>query len=80
MLLVGVKTGKSEIALELVKRGHLLVADDAVELYRIGQKIVGKAPAVLANLLEIRGIGVIDVSKMFGISASRWMYKGEYRN
>ena len=61
--------GKSEIALELVKRGHLLVADDAVELYRIGQKIVGKAPAVLANLLEIRGIGVIDVSKMFGISA-----------
>lgn len=54
--------GKSEIALELVKRGHLLVADDAVELYRIGQKIVGKAPAVLANLLEIRGIGVIDVS------------------
>ena len=41
----------------------------AVELYRIGQKIVGKAPAVLANLLEIRGIGVIDVSKMFGISA-----------
>jgi len=61
--------GKSEIALELVKRGHLLVADDAVELYRVGQKIVGKAPAVLANLLEIRGIGVIDVSKMFGISA-----------
>ena len=61
--------GKSEIALELVKRGHLLVADDAVELYHIGQKIVGKAPAVLANLLEIRGIGVIDVSKMFGISA-----------
>ena len=56
--------GKSEIALELVKRGHLLVADDAVELYRVGQKIVGKA-----NLLEIRGIGVIDVSKMFGISA-----------
>ena len=65
----GSGVGKSEIALELVKRGHLLVADDAVELYRIGQKIVGKAPAVLANLLEIRGIGVIDVSKMFGISA-----------
>lgn len=61
--------GKSEIALELVKRGHLLVADDAVELYRLGQKIVGKAPEVLSNLLEIRGIGVIDVSKMFGIAS-----------
>lgn len=61
--------GKSEIALELVKRGHLLVADDAVELYHLGQSIVGKAPEVLMNLLEIRGIGVIDVSKMFGISS-----------
>ena len=61
--------GKSEIALELIKRGHLLVADDAVELYHLGQSIVGKAPEVLANLLEIRGIGVIDVSKMFGISS-----------
>lgn len=61
--------GKSEIALELVKRGHLLVADDAIELYHLGQSIVGKAPEVLFNLLEIRGIGVIDVSKMFGISA-----------
>ena len=69
VIIKGYGIGKSEIALELVKRGHLLVADDAVELYRIGQKIVGKAPAVLANLLEIRGIGVIDVSKMFGISA-----------
>lgn len=61
--------GKSEIALELVKRGHLLIADDAVELYLIGQRIVGKAPEVLKSLLEIRGIGVIDVSKMFGISS-----------
>lgn len=61
--------GKSEIALELIKRGHLLVADDAVELFHLGQSIVGKAPEVLSNLLEIRGIGVIDVSKMFGISS-----------
>ena len=45
------------------------MADDAVELYRLGQKIVGKAPEVLSNLLEIRGIGVIDVSKMFGIAS-----------
>lgn len=62
--------GKSEIALELIKRGHLLVADDAIELYHIGQSIIGKAPEVLFNLLEIRGIGVIDVSKMFGISST----------
>lgn len=62
--------GKSEIALELIKRGHLLVADDAIELYHRGQSIVGKAPEVLFNLLEIRGIGVIDVSKMFGISST----------
>ncbi|MDD8048622.1 MAG: HPr(Ser) kinase/phosphatase [Thomasclavelia sp.] len=61
--------GKSEIALELVKRGHLLVADDAVEIYHIGRSIIGKAPKVLTNLLEIRGVGVIDVSKMFGIAS-----------
>ncbi len=61
--------GKSEIALELIKRGHLLIADDCVELYHIGSTIIGKSPAVLANLLEIRGIGVIDVVKMFGVSA-----------
>ena len=61
--------GKSEIALELIKRGHLLIADDAVELYQIGQQIVGKSPTVLQNLLEIRGIGVIDVVKMFGVGA-----------
>ncbi len=83
--------GKSEIALELIKRGHLLIADDAVELYRIGQRIVGKAPTVLKNLLEIRGIGVIDVSKMFGVASvldkdnvdliiqlERWLPSREY--
>lgn len=61
--------GKSEIALELIKRGHLLVADDAVELIRMGRSLIGRSPEVLTNLLEIRGIGVIDVSKMFGISS-----------
>lgn len=61
--------GKSEIALELIKRGHLLIADDAIELYQIGQSIYGKSPTVLQNLLEIRGIGVIDVVKMFGVGA-----------
>ncbi len=83
--------GKSEIALELIKRGHLLIADDAIELYHIGQSIVGKAPEVLKNLLEIRGIGVIDVSKMFGVASvlpkdnvdliiqlERWLPSREY--
>ena len=83
--------GKSEIALELIKRGHFLIADDAIELYHIGQGIVGRAPEVLRNLLEIRGIGVIDVSKMFGVASvlpkdhvdliiqlERWLPSREY--
>ncbi|MEG0367785.1 MAG: HPr(Ser) kinase/phosphatase [Coprobacillus sp.] len=83
--------GKSEIALELIKRGHLLIADDAIELYHIGQSIIGKAPEVLKNLLEIRGIGVIDASKMFGVASvlpkdnvdliiqlDRWLPSREY--
>ena len=61
--------GKSEIALELIKRGHLLVADDRVDCYRIHTKIVGKAPELLREMLEIRGIGVINVSRMFGVSS-----------
>ena len=61
--------GKSEIALELIKRGHLLVADDRVDCYRIHNKIVGKAPELLREMLEIRGIGVINESRMFGVSS-----------
>ena len=61
--------GKSEIALELIKRGHSIVADDAIELYHVGHRIIGKAPKVLESVLEIRGVGVIDVSKMFGVSS-----------
>ena len=61
--------GKSEIALELIKRGHPLVADDRVDCYRIHNKIVGKAPELLREMLEIRGIGVINVSRMFGVSS-----------
>lgn len=58
--------GKSEIALELIRRGHVLVADDRVDVARIHNKITGKAPELLDGMLEIRGIGVIDVAKMFG--------------
>ncbi len=59
--------GKSEVALELIKRGHRLVADDAVELHRINDaRIVGRAPAVTENLIELRGVGIIDVKALFG--------------
>lgn len=61
--------GKSEIALELIKRGHLLVADDRVDCYRIHNKIVGRAPELLTGMLEIRGIGIINVARMFGVSS-----------
>lgn len=61
--------GKSEIALELIKRGHLLVADDRVDCYRIHNKIIGKAPELLSGMLEIRGIGIINVARMFGVSS-----------
>lgn len=61
--------GKSEIALELIKRGHLIVADDRVDCFRIHNKIVGKAPELLAGMLEIRGIGIINVARMYGVSS-----------
>ena len=62
--------GKSETAIELVKRGHRLVADDAVELKRVSAKtIVGSAPEVLRHYTELRGIGIVDVRRTFGIGA-----------
>lgn len=62
--------GKSETAIELVKRGHRLVADDAVELKRVSSKtIVGSAPEVLRHFTELRGIGIVDVRRTFGIGA-----------
>ena len=60
--------GKSEIALELIRRGHMLVADDRVDCYRIHNRINGRAPKLLEGMLEIRGIGIINVSRMFGAS------------
>ncbi len=62
--------GKSEAALELIKRGHQLVADDVVDICRIsGDRLIGTCPERIRNLMEIRGIGVIDVRAMFGIGA-----------
>ena len=66
--------GKSETAIELVKRGHRLIADDAVELRRVSyRKILGTAPANIRHFIELRGIGIINVARVFGIgSRSRW--------
>lgn len=60
--------GKSEAALELVRRGHRLVADDVVEISRINDNtLIGKSPAVTKNLIELRGIGIIDVKSLYGV-------------
>ncbi|MDE8291922.1 HPr(Ser) kinase/phosphatase [Erysipelothrix rhusiopathiae] len=59
--------GKSEVALELVLRGHALIADDRVDITRVKDKIIGTAPELLRSMLEIRGIGIVDVSQMFGV-------------
>lgn len=62
--------GKSETAVELLKRGHRLIADDAVEIRKIsGNTLVGSAPAVVRNFVELRGIGIINVARLFGMGA-----------
>lgn len=62
--------GKSEAALELIRRGHRLVADDVVEIKRVSDtRLTGEAPELVRNLMEIRGVGIIDVSVMYGIGA-----------
>ena len=62
--------GKSETAIELVKRGHRLVADDAVEIKRVSNKtLVGSAPEMIRHLIELRGIGIVDVRRIFGMGA-----------
>lgn len=62
--------GKSETALELIKRGHRLVADDAVEIKRISRdNLVGSAPAIIRYYMELRGIGVINVRHIYGVGA-----------
>lgn len=62
--------GKSETALELIKRGHRLIADDAIEIKRISANtLIGSCPDLIQNFMEVRGIGIIDVQKMFGVEA-----------
>ncbi len=71
VLLIGESgIGKSEAAIELVKRGHRLVADDAVEIKRVSYNtLIGSAPEIIRYYVELRGIGVIDVRKLFGMGA-----------
>lgn len=71
ILLVGDSgVGKSETAIELVKRGHRLIADDAVEIKRVSAKsLVGSAPEIIRHYVELRGIGIVDVRRLFGMGA-----------
>ena len=73
ILLIGESgIGKSEAAMELIKRGHRLVADDAVEIRRIsGNTLVGTAPELIRNYIELRGIGIVNVARLFGMGAVR---------
>lgn len=70
VLLVGDSgIGKSETALELVHRGHRLISDDAVIVKRVGEDLLGSSPEVTKGFLEIRGVGIIDVVRVFGVGA-----------
>ncbi|AGC68407.1 HPr kinase/phosphorylase HprK [Thermoclostridium stercorarium subsp. stercorarium DSM 8532] len=62
--------GKSETALELVKRGHRLVADDVVEIRKVSNRtLVGSSPDIIRHFIEIRGVGIIDVKNLYGVGA-----------
>ena len=62
--------GKSEAALELIKRGHRLVTDDVVEIRKVSDDtLVGSAPAITKHFIELRGIGIVDVKTLFGVSS-----------
>ena len=62
--------GKSETALEIVKRGNRLIADDQIEIRKVSETtLVGRAPEVIRHLIEIRGIGILDVKELYGVSS-----------
>ena len=61
--------GKSETGLDLVNRGHRLVADDVVEIMRIDEKIIGRSPENIRHFMEIRGIGILDIRRLYGVGA-----------
>ncbi|HUR97115.1 MAG TPA: hypothetical protein VMZ26_03495 [Pyrinomonadaceae bacterium] len=61
--------GKSECALELIARGHQVIADDSVEVFAVGETLEGRAPEVTRHLIEIRGLGIINLREVFGHAA-----------
>lgn len=61
--------GKSECALDLIARGHRLIADDTVRVRRIGARIIGTSPAIIFEHLEIRGLGIVNIRELFGVSS-----------
>lgn len=64
--------GKSETALELIKRGHRLVTDDVVEIHKVGEnELIGTSPDITRHFIELRGIGIIDVKNLFGVQSVR---------
>ncbi|MCA9548858.1 MAG: HPr(Ser) kinase/phosphatase [Myxococcales bacterium] len=72
VLIIGASgIGKSECALDLVSRGHRLVADDVVEIRRRGEDLVGQASELIRNLIEVRGLGILNVAELFGVAATR---------
>lgn len=62
-------SGKSETALELIRSGHRIVADDVVEVSRVGDRLVGKAPDLTRHIMDVRGIGLIDLRYLYGMGA-----------
>lgn len=68
--------GKSETAIELIKRGHRLIADDAVEIKRVSSiTLLGTAPSIIRHFIELRGIGVVDVRMLFGVGSVKEVEK-----
>jgi len=76
LLLIGDSgIGKSEAAIELIKRGHRLIADDAVEIKRVNNELIGASPELIRYYIELRGIGIIDVRRIFGSGAVKMSEK-----
>ena len=70
ILLIGESgIGKSEVSLDLIKKGHRIIADDSVNIASVRGTLVGSCPEQIAGMMEVRGIGIIDVARMFGINA-----------
>ena len=66
VLLIGESgIGKSEISMELIKKGHRLIADDMVKISNVRDKLIGRAPESIYGLMEVRGIGIVDVARIF---------------